>query len=133
MFWIQNFNIMASSNITCSYNAFTRFLQCQYCFIIIMQFKNNTFIFGNELRHDLNEHWDVGGHYHILTTPELGLTEYSYGLSAGVDVARNMWLSLGYNFDGFDDEDFDANGYTAKGPFLKLRFKFDQHTFNLRD
>ncbi|NRB38944.1 MAG: OmpA family protein [Pseudomonadales bacterium] len=97
------------------------------------EFKNNTFILGNELRHDINEHWDVGGHYHLLTALDLGLQEYSYGLSAGVDVARNMWLSLGYNFDGFEDDDFDANGYTAQGPFLKLRFKFDQNTFNLRD
>lgn len=33
---------------------------------------------------------------------------------------------MGYNFDGFTDDDFIAADYTAKGPYLKLRLKFDQ-------
>ncbi len=37
-----------------------------------------------------------------------------------------MWLSVGYNVDGFNDEDFIAAEYTAKGPYIKFRMKLDQ-------
>jgi hypothetical protein len=39
-----------------------------------------------------------------------------------------MWLSVGYNFKGYYDQDFTAAHYTAKGMFLRFRFKFDQDT-----
>jgi hypothetical protein len=35
---------------------------------------------------------------------------------------------VGYNFTGFYDQDFTANHYTAKGLFVRFRFKFDQDT-----
>jgi hypothetical protein len=40
-----------------------------------------------------------------------------------------MWVSIGYNFAGFEDKDFDAARYTAQGPFIKFRMKADQDTF----
>jgi hypothetical protein len=43
-------------------------------------------------------------------------------------MARNVWMSLGYNFDGFSDDDFSASEYTAEGVFLKYRLKFDQYS-----
>ncbi len=96
-------------------------------------FTTDTYLLGNETRYDLTPRWDIGAHYHVITTPDMGITQDSYGLSVGVDIAKNLWLSMGYNVDGYTDEDFDANGYTAKGPFLKLRFKFDQDTFDLNE
>ncbi|MGM0564880.1 MAG: OmpA family protein [Pseudomonadota bacterium] len=94
-------------------------------------FEAHTWLLGSEARYDLHEHWDVGIQYHRLDTQKLGLTRESWGLSTGFDLARNLWLSVGYNWTGYDDEDFQFNGYTAKGPYLKLRYKFDQNTFNL--
>ena len=46
-----------------------------------------------------------------------------------MSVARNVWVSVGYNFTGFDDDDFGASRYTAQGPYVKLRIKADQDTF----
>ena len=40
-----------------------------------------------------------------------------------------MWISVGYNFDGFRDDDFEASRYTAQGPYIKFRMKADQDTF----
>ena len=37
-----------------------------------------------------------------------------------------MWLSVGYNFDGFTDDDFTDSEYRAEGVFFKFRMKFDQ-------
>jgi len=81
---------------------------------------------GIELRHDLNKRWDIGAHANILRSHEYDQHEYSYGLSLGFTPYTNMWFSLGYNWDGFEDNDFSLAGYTAEGPYLKLRFKFDQ-------
>ena len=81
---------------------------------------------GIELRHDLSKRWDIGAHASMLRSHEYDQHEYSYGLSVGFNPATNMWLSLGYNWDGFEDDDFSMSGYTAEGVYLKLRFKFDQ-------
>lgn len=96
-------------------------------------FDSDTWLLGSETRYDLSPRWDIGAHYHWLNTPELGLSQESYGLSTGFDLAKNLWLSVGYNWQGYDDDDFSLNGYTAEGPYLKLRYKFDQNTFKLRD
>jgi hypothetical protein len=37
-------------------------------------------------------------------------------------------MSLGYNFNGFQDDDFSASEYTAQGIYIKYRMKFDQVT-----
>ncbi|MCW8922089.1 MAG: hypothetical protein OQK69_00470, partial [Gammaproteobacteria bacterium] len=71
---------------------------------------------------------DLGVHAHTLYSANSNNYLYSSGLSVGLQLARNVWLSLGYNVDGFDDRDFSAAGYTAQGPYLQFRMKFDQDT-----
>ncbi len=88
-----------------------------------------THYIGTEYRHDISRHWDLGVHISTLRSANAGNALYSYGVSAGWDFAKNVWLSVGYNFDGFSDDDFSLAEYTAKGPFVKMRFKFDQYTF----
>jgi hypothetical protein len=57
------------------------------------------------------------------------VSDQSVGVDLGVTVARNVWVSIGYNFAGFRDDDFEASRYTAQGPFVKFRMKADQDTF----
>ncbi len=83
---------------------------------------------GFEARLDVTERIDIGVHAEALYSWNSGAVEYSYGPSIGASPAKNVWLSLGWNFDGFHDEDFAAAEYAASGPYLKLRIKFDQHT-----
>jgi opacity protein-like surface antigen len=64
----------------------------------------------------------------MLRSHKVDQYEYSYGLSLGYSPVTNLWLSLGYNWDGFEDDDFSMSGYTAEGVYLKLRFKFDQQS-----
>ncbi len=47
-------------------------------------------------------------------------------IDVGYNVVTNFWLTLGYNFAGFDDKDFAQACYTAVGPFLGFTFKADQ-------
>ena len=51
---------------------------------------------------------------------------YGYGLSVGRILVDNVWLSLGYNLVGFTDPEFSAADYTAQGPYIRIRAKFDQ-------
>jgi hypothetical protein len=37
-----------------------------------------------------------------------------------------MWLSVGYNLEGYSDNDFDESEYTAQGPYLQLRYRADK-------
>jgi hypothetical protein len=57
-----------------------------------------------------------------------GGLRYTAGVSAGLSPAENVWLSLGYNFLGFEDRDFRDAGYTAEGVFVSFRLKFDQES-----
>ena len=58
-----------------------------------------------------------------------GTSEHSVGFDVGITAARNVWISVGYNFEGFRDDHFDASRYTADGPYVRFRIKVDQDTF----
>jgi len=87
-----------------------------------------THLLGGEARFDVTERIDLGIHGSILYVPGSGTKEYAWGPSIGVSPVNNVWLSLGYNFNGFDDDDFEAARYTREGLYLKLRVKFDEDT-----
>ena len=72
---------------------------------------------------------DFGVHGTWLDSEAAGTTQRSAGVDLGITAARNFWISVGYNFAGFRDEHFDANRYTADGPYVRFRFKADQDTF----
>ncbi len=91
-------------------------------------YQGYTDLVGGEFRYDLRPKWDVGfmvNREHSYSTDTINR---SYGIESGFDIATNMWFSVGYNFSGFYDQDFTANHYTAKGLYLRFRFKFDQDT-----
>ncbi len=83
---------------------------------------------GAELRYDLGKDWDIGLHGSILHSWNAGQADYGAGASIGYNVAQNAWISLGYNLTGFTDKDFSEANFTAKGPFVRFRFKFDQNS-----
>lgn len=83
---------------------------------------------GAEMRYDLNPRWDVGFRAGLLHAWDLGQLDYTCGLSVGHSFAGNIWVSAGYNFVGFQDEDFSRAGFTAQGPFIRFRIKFDQQS-----
>lgn len=92
------------------------------------RYSGYTDLTGVEARYDLTSAWDVGLQVSMLHSWELGQIDYRTGASVGYTLFKNAWVSLGYNFTGFDDEDFSEADYTAKGPFAKFRLKFDQQS-----
>ncbi len=81
-----------------------------------------------EGRHDLGDSWDVGARLSLLRSADDGTAEYGAGASLGWLLADNLWVSFGYNFAGFEAPDFTDAEATSAGPFVKLRWKFDQLT-----
>ncbi len=72
---------------------------------------------------------DVGLHGARLQSREAGIVRHALGLDLGITPATNVWLSVGYNVEGFDDADFGATRHTARGPYIAVRIKADQDTF----
>jgi hypothetical protein len=86
-------------------------------------------LYGLDARRELTHRFDIGVHGTMLSSLKSNVSDASVGVDVGLTVARNMWVSIGYNFAGFEDKDFDAARYTAQGPFIKFRMKADQDTF----
>ncbi|MCK4837465.1 MAG: hypothetical protein KAS94_01625, partial [Desulfobulbaceae bacterium] len=85
-----------------------------------------TDLIGLEGRYDLSPNWDIGLRGSMLHSWSAAQFNYGTGVSVGHDLVKNLWLSVGYNFTGFTDRDFSSAEFTAKGPFIKVRMKFDQ-------
>jgi murein tripeptide amidase MpaA len=63
-------------------------------------------------------------------TGDEGARQYAYGAEIGRLLRQNLWLSVGYNWSGFDgDSDLNGYEYTQQGAFLRIRFKFDENLF----
>lgn len=86
-------------------------------------------LLGFDARRELTPTLDVGGHATWLDAAAAGTTQRSAGFDFGISAARNVWISIGYNFEGFRDDHFDASRYTAQGPYVRFRMKIDQDSF----
>jgi hypothetical protein len=83
---------------------------------------------GFETRYDITKTWDVGLRGSLLHSWHGGQFDYSCGPSTGYNLFDNAWVSVGYNLMGFEDKDFSSAAYTAQGPYVRFRMKFDQQT-----
>lgn len=92
------------------------------------EYSGYTDLMGVEGRYDLSPKWDVGLAASVLHSWESDAFDYASGVSIGHHVVKNAWLSVGYNFMGFKDEDFSESNFTAQGPYIQFRFKFDQNS-----
>ncbi|MGI9247900.1 MAG: OmpA family protein [Woeseiaceae bacterium] len=125
--FINNFN--ANRRI----NAATQ-LSLQYAFKYVRSefdgddYTGYTDLIGIDYRHAFSDRWDAGANTSIYHSYESEIIDYGIGVDVGYNVGRNMWLTLGYNFLGFDDEDFAQARYTAAGPYLRFSIKADQRS-----
>ncbi len=82
-----------------------------------------------DLRRDLSARFDAGLHLASTRNFAAGVSENQFGLDVGFAPVRNVWVSLGYNFRGFEERDFAAGRQQQQGPYLQLRLKLDQDSF----
>ncbi|HUJ17032.1 MAG TPA: OmpA family protein [Nitrospirota bacterium] len=91
-------------------------------------FHGYTDLIGLEGRYDITKRLDVGLRGSTLRSWSADQKQYGSALSVGVTLSTNLWMSIGYNMTGYRDRDFSKSEFTAAGPFIKLRLKFDQAT-----
>ncbi|MEL7488071.1 MAG: hypothetical protein AAGJ87_12740, partial [Pseudomonadota bacterium] len=87
-----------------------------------------TQLVGLETRVDLAKRVDIGFQGSALISHNAGTIDYSYGPSIGVSPFDDVWISAGWNFDGFVDRDFVGAEFANDGPYIRLRIKFDQNS-----
>ncbi|MCF6234957.1 MAG: OmpA family protein [Gammaproteobacteria bacterium] len=93
-----------------------------------LRYTSFTDLTGFEMRYDILSDWDAGIHGAALRARKLNHYDYSSGISIGHSMVDNIWISLGYNFTGFYDEDFSRSNDTREGGYVKFRIKFDQRS-----
>jgi hypothetical protein len=123
-------------------NLFQRYERTQWSLYYGAKYALNTFdgtdyagytdMLGLEVRHDIKTWLDIGLQASTLNSWSTGTRAYSFGPQIGASPVKNGWVTLGWNLRGFTDRDFDAARYSAQGPYLQLRFKFDQNSFGAR-
>ncbi len=89
----------------------------------------NAWLASGRVVYDVTENWDLG----LLGATfrgDDGANQYAYGLEVGRLLRQNLWLSVGYNWAGFEgDPDLARYEYTQDGFYVRLRFKFDETLF----
>ena len=79
-----------------------------------------SYLLAGGISYDLFDNWTAGINLATLFDSEKNI-DYGLGFELGYIFKSNLWLSLGYNFVGFRDKDFDPNGELAQGLFLRFR------------
>ncbi len=87
------------------------------------------YLLSGRLIYDITEKIDLGLNLSLMSGKALNQIGRSLqsgvGIEVGYSMASNLWASLGYNFSGYTDKDLSTD-YTARGVYLRLRYKFDQ-------
>ena len=78
---------------------------------------------------DIGTDWTTGLNTGVLMSGDLRSRQWALGLELGRILAKNLWLSVGYNHFGFRDDDLAGEAYTNQGVYLRLRYKFDESVF----
>jgi hypothetical protein len=78
------------------------------------------------LTYDLAKHWDVGFLGSTMFNSGFSSRQYSAGPELGRLLAKNLWVSAGYNVLGYRDTDLSGENQMRRGAYGRLRFKFDE-------
>ena len=81
---------------------------------------------GAEYIYDVTKRLELGFQGSLLHAYESESFQKSLGAYLGYNLFLNTYVGLGYNFVGFDEEDFSRMQQSQEGAYLKFRVKFDQ-------
>ena len=124
---INNFNINLSptrnSELALQYGA-------KYVFDSIDSFEHKgvTQLFGLDASYDLTDSWKFGLQGSCLYAQSANNFDYGFGVYSGHNLFDNMLLTIGYNWKGFEDEDFSLQTYRLEGAYFRFNMKFDQES-----
>ena len=83
-------------------------------------------LISGRVMYDLDKEWDVGVIGSSFFSGDFKSRQNGVGLEVGHLLQENLWVSAGYNFFGFEDQDLSGEDATNPGGYLRLRYKFDE-------
>jgi opacity protein-like surface antigen len=92
------------------------------------EYKGVTQLFGLDARYDLTKSWEIGVQGSMLYAQSANNMDYGLGIYSGHNLFDNMVLTLGYNWEGFEDQDFSLQTYRMEGVYFRFNMKFDQES-----
>lgn len=85
-----------------------------------------TQLVGLRATREVGKRWDVSLGAQMLLDAGGGARKHSVGAELGYLLQKNLTVAAGYNATGFHERDLSAGNATAKGLYLRMRFKFDE-------
>lgn len=89
-------------------------------------------LLGSRVTYDITNRWSLGGIVSVLQGSG-GARQFAYGVEVGYILMDNLYLTMGYNWRGFRDDDLTGSDYTNRGWVLGVRYKFDEDLFKKSD
>jgi hypothetical protein len=77
---------------------------------------------------DLSDRFDFGTEYRVMNSKASNSKVKGVQFEFGYRVKDDIWVSVGHSMQKFD-ADLVGEGYEGKGPYAKIRFKFDEGLF----
>ncbi|HEX6853149.1 MAG TPA: hypothetical protein VF139_17270 [Candidatus Polarisedimenticolaceae bacterium] len=87
-----------------------------------------TTLLGLHYTAEVHPRWTLGASARHFAQRDTRTSSFGAGVEAGYLVVRNLWVLGGWNVLGFRDDGFSDLDRTDRGPFVALRFKFDERT-----
>jgi uncharacterized repeat protein (TIGR01451 family) len=86
-------------------------------------------LLGADFRFSLGEHVDVGASGTVRVGTGGDTLSWAGGPTVTLAPMKNANVTLGYNFVGFHDRDFEDSRYARSGAYVTFKLKFDQTSF----
>ncbi|APZ97898.1 hypothetical protein BWQ93_04900 [Sphingopyxis sp. QXT-31] len=86
-------------------------------------------LLGADFRFNLGEHVDVGASGTVRVGTGGDTVNWAGGPTVTLSPMKNANVTLGYNFAGFHDRDFEDSRYSRSGAYVTFKLKFDQTSF----
>lgn len=92
------------------------------------EYSSWTDLAGLHAIYDINSKWAIGVQGSVLHSYTGNNKDYSLGLFTTTNIWKNSDLTVGYNLQGFNDDDFSQQNYHFGGAYIKFKIKFDQNS-----
>jgi uncharacterized repeat protein (TIGR01451 family)/fimbrial isopeptide formation D2 family protein len=88
--------------------------------------RNTTQLLAGRAVWEIAPRWDASLNASTMFGRGTTAIQYGLGVELGFMVMESLWVSAGYNWFGYKDDDLAFGEYTNKGAFIRLRYKFDE-------
>ncbi|MBA4748749.1 MAG: hypothetical protein H2056_08550 [Sphingopyxis sp.] len=86
-------------------------------------------LLGADARFTISDIADIGASASVRISTGGDTVSYAGGPTLTLAPFKNANLTLGYNFAGFRDRDFEAERFSRSGAYVTFKLKFDQTSF----